>query len=391
MTMVRTFQQFFTPSKYSQVMIDALDLNSPKKIIDLAMGEGSLLIEAKKRWENASIYGNDIDPNCCNLINQEYPNIHCYNYDIFKNVSITKLLQRIGKVDLCVANPPFHLIPQDNDIRKLLKEFALDKSYKSEYIPSEVPFILQSIKVLNENGTLAIILPDGFFTNEYLQKFRQFLIETYSIQEVIELPKKIFAKTQAKTHILFLKNTKPLLSTIKLSHIENTSITIKAFDAIKRMDYSYHKYNQVKHKGKCLTDYNITLIRGKPKFLIEGVEKRHILHTTNFKKGNLFSNQLKTMNKLKRYSNQIAIPGDIILSRVGTACLGNVGIVEKGFFVITDCIFILRIEDKKLRKIILNSLNSIHGQNWIQNHSKGVGARHITLEEIKKFPIQLDN
>lgn len=33
------------------------------------------------------------------------------------------------------------------------------------------------------------------------------------------------------------------------------------------------------------------------------------------------------------------------------------------------------------------SLLSNEGQDWIKSNSKGVAARHITLEDIKKFPL----
>lgn len=389
MTMSRTFQQFFTPKKYSQVMINALEIQPPKKIIDLAMGEGSLLLEAMQRWEGSSYYGNDIDPDCCQLISNKHSSLHCHHYDIFLNSSISTLVSDIGKVDLCIGNPPFHLIPQDSNIRKILKEFKLDKTYKSDFIPSEVPFILQNFKILRENGTLALILPDGFFTNEYLKSFRQFLIENYHIDKVIELPKNIFKKTQAKTHILILKNTKPSLSTILLSQIEGDSIRISFPDAIKRMDYSYYKHQQSLQNTEYLHTLNVTFLRGKSKYLINDIDEKHILHTTSFKKNNIFKNNLRTINKLKKYQNQIAIPGDIIVSRVGSNCIGRVGLVQNGYFIATDCIFIIRTEDPKLRELIYNELTSYEGQEWIQSHAKGVAARHITLEEIKKFPISL--
>lgn len=391
MTMARTFKQFFTPQKYSQVMINALEIQPPKKIIDLTMGEGSLLLEAMQRWENSSYYGNDIDPDCCQSISQEHPNLHCYNYDIFLNSSISTLLENIGEVDLCIGNPPFHLIRQDSNIKKILKEFKLDETYKSNFIPSEVPFILQNFKILKEGGTLALILPDGFFTNEYLKDFRQFLIKNYHIDKAIELPKNIFKKTEAKTHILILKNTKPSQSTICLSKIESDSIKINFSDATKRMDYSYYQHQKNLKSTVSLRELDITFIRGKSKNLIAGIDEHHILHTTSFNKQNIFKNNLRTTNKLKNYPNKIAIPGDIIISRVGSNCIGRIGLVNKGYFVVTDCVFILRTKDLKLREAIFSSLISHEGQEWIKAHAKGVAARHITLEEIKKFPISLKN
>jgi len=50
-------KQFFAPAKYSKVMIDALNIESPKKVIDLAIGGGALLIEFESKFINY-IYNN---------------------------------------------------------------------------------------------------------------------------------------------------------------------------------------------------------------------------------------------------------------------------------------------------------------------------------------------
>ncbi len=370
-------------------MINALEIKAPQKIIDLAMGEGSLLLEAIQKWKNSLYYGNDIDPNCCQELSKLKSTINCHHYDIFLNSSITTLIRKIGKVDLCIGNPPFHLIPQNTDIREILKVFNLDKHYKSNFIPSEVPFILQNFKILKENGTLALILPDGFFTNVNLKPFRQFLIENYHINQVIELPKNIFKNTEAKTHILILRNTKPYCSKICLSPIEKDSISISFHDAINRMDYSYYANQKSPNNGECLHTFNVICFRGKSKHLLNDINEKHIIHTTSFTKNNIFKNNLGTINKLKKYQNKIAIPGDIIIARVGSNCIGRIGLVQKGYFIATDCVFIIRTEDLVLRKSIYNQLCSYEGQNWIKSHAKGVAARHIPLEEIKKFPILL--
>lgn len=91
--------------------------------------------------------------------------------------------------------------------KRILEKYDLNVYNKSEYIPAEVIFILQCLDILDKEGTLSIILPDGFFVNRYLQRFRNFLLSKYKIEKVIELPSNIFKKTDAKTHILILKNT----------------------------------------------------------------------------------------------------------------------------------------------------------------------------------------
>ena len=382
------FKQFFTPQKYSQVMIDALNIKTPKKIIDLAIGGGSLLVEAIKKWKDATYYGNDIDKTCCKNICENHDNIKkCFNEDIFERNSISKIRKKTGKVDLCVGNPPFDLIKQDKNIREILKNNNLDKLYKSDFIPAEVIFILQCFEILSKDGTLALILPDGFFVNSYLEKFRDFLITNYKIEKIVELPSNIFKKTDAKTHILILNKSKPS-NDISITLIKDlNSIQITKEQAINRMDYNFYSIANKYNKYKNISNLDIEFVRGKSKYLIKNIKYNHILHTTSFSNGNIVSNNLRTTKQLLKYKDKIAQAGDIIIARVGSSCLGKVGMVEKGYFVATDCVFIIRVKDIKMRNDIFKLLQSKDGQEWIKANSKGVAAKHITLKDIKKFPI----
>lgn len=386
--MTKVFKQFFTPQKYSQIMIENLNITLPKKVIDLSMGEGSLLKEAMRLWENSKYIGNDIDIDCCSNIKREYcEKIICFNENIFKKATIKKITKDIGKVDLCLGNPPFQLISQDTDTRQILKKYNLDIYNKSVYIPAEVIFILQCLSILERNGTLSIILPDGFFVNNYLKNFRQFLLSNYKIEKIIELPNKIFDKTDAKTHILVMKNIKVINHNIILKKNGiSKSIQITYKEAVERMDYSFYENTKKYTKHLPISNLNIKFLRGTPRYLIKDIEDDYIIHTTNLSKNKYFRNKLKTSDNLLSYKYKIAEAGDILLARVGTYCIGKVSIIESGYFIITDCVFIIRVKDIKMRNNIYNSLCSEEGQMWIKSVSKGVSAKHITLNDIKKFP-----
>ena len=391
MTMLQSFKQYYTPQKYSQYLIQELNYLHPERVIDLAIGAGSLIKEAYKLWRDAKYFGNDIDNNCCHSVSNELSNIQCFNEDALQYGTINKLLQSTQPIDLCLGNPPFDLILQSHDTKKILKIFNLHEIYKSKKIPAELIFTLQCIRIVTQNGTIALILPDGCFVNNYFKPFRDFLISTYNIKKIVELPNNIFTQTEAKTHILIFEKQAPSNKYITLSSVENYSndIQITKQQALNRMDYSYYTNLKNFQLQTCIADFDIEIIRGKPKYKLVDINQAYILHTTNLSKEQAFSNRLKSDKKFVKYQERVAKAGDIVFARVGTYCLGNVGIIEKGYFVATDCIFIIRVKNQNLRKKLLNLLQSPFGNNWIKANAKGVAAKHITLEDMKKFPLQL--
>ena len=388
MTMLH-FKQYYTPQKYSQYLIQELNYLHPKRVIDLAIGAGALIKEAYKLWENVKYFGNDIDGNCCRLVSNELSNIQCFNENALQYNTINKLLPSTQPIDLCLGNPPFDLIIQNRDTQKILKIFNLHEIYKSKKIPAELIFTLQCIRIVSKNGIIALILPDGCFVNNYFKPFRDFLITNYNIKKIVELPDNIFTQTEAKTHILIFEKQAPSNKYITLSSVENYShdLQVTKQEALNRMDYSYYTHSKNFQSQTCIADYDIEIIRGKPKYKLVDIDKSYILHTTNLSTEQTFSNRLKSDKKLAKYQERIARTGDIVFARVGSYCLGNVGIIEKGYFVATDCIFIIRVKDQILRKKLLNLLQSPFGKNWIKSNARGVAAKHITLEDIKKFPL----
>ena len=73
---------------------------------------------------------------------------------------------------------------------------------------TEVLFLERCYKYLNEeNGYLAIVIPDGILTNSTSQFVRDWLIEHFRILAIVSLPQHTFSHVKAgvKSSVLFLK------------------------------------------------------------------------------------------------------------------------------------------------------------------------------------------
>lgn len=374
----KLYNQFFTPAFVDTTVVEQSLQTTPIKVCDLAMGEGALLAAAQNKWKNVQLIGNDIDHECILKAKGLLPKIKHYNLDFSDLSNIPKLITRIGLVDLCLGNPPFGVINNNKKLKKLFNEFGLSKLANNSKINLEILYLLIAIKITKQTGEIITIVPDGIIVNEKYSEFRKFLALNFEIK-AMELPPKVFAKTEAKTHILIIrKNHSRKL--IELSSPNGEKIEIPIDDAFQRMDYTYHSAN---HKSITNTTSKDTfeIFRGN---LPSGAKcVTEFLHTTDFK--SYFQEFTGTTTSLTNHRFKVAQVGDIIIPRVGTRCLGKVGIIKKGKFIISDCLIIIRIPQKNTMKRILNYLTSEEGVDRIKSISKGVAARHITIKDVNSM------
>ncbi|MFD2165655.1 N-6 DNA methylase [Thalassotalea euphylliae] len=380
----KLYAQYYTCNDISSVLVERLEqLPTPSKIIDLSMGEGALLQSAKNIYPRATLYGCDIDSKNVNFVSkQENLNVNVFNID-----STSKALDVLigtNSFELVLGNPPFGFIEKTPFIVNILNEFGCNCS--SANVSLELLFVLLGIRCLKHDGVLSYILPDGLLTNARYENFREVLISNYRVISVVHLGKKRFEGTEACTHILTLKKRK-LKSPykVKLESIDfpNSSISISKSEFISRADYSYHTKPSHLNARKLKT-LNAQLIRGRlPNKQLSNMSVDFI-HTTSFGSSDfkVFSNE-----NIENDNEKHVKDGDIVIARVGTRAIGKVGLVSKGCFHISDCIIAIRADDEKSRELILRTLKSRAGKNWLNSISKGVGARHITLTDLSELPI----
>ncbi|MBY7857081.1 N-6 DNA methylase [Vibrio fluvialis] len=379
-------EQFYTSKELGELLVSYLPTSiwsKPSlKTLDLCMGQGSLLECVSEKKKSSLLYGSDIDPDNITAVHKN-KNISVKTKCIdASNPSVTKLFEK-NTFDLVVGNPPFKLIKNTSFIREQFSEVGL--SFNSKLVEAEAYFLMYGLKLLKNNGHLAYILPDGFFTNNSLSSLRKHLSDNLKIEAIVEIPPRSFVGTEAKTHLIVIKKTKSNNNKINLHSNNSPTIKITKREFINRGDYSFYK-KATALKMKTLESLGISLIRGRKskKEIIESGKENYI-HTTNLeKKGSTFSNFSTATDTVK------AVAGDIVLARVGTRCLGKYGVVKNGEYYISDCIIIIRCKYKEHLKLLLKTISSPFGQSWINSVSKGVGARHITVSDLYQLPILIE-
>ncbi len=387
--MNRNLAQYYTEEQVSKLLISNLTTKKPNYILELGVGNGSLILQALKRWSKTSITGIDVDKKNVISLREKFPNVKFFILNGLSRNLESKINIDIESVDVSICNPPYLKIKKSNIIANIIKRANLGELNDYKRITSDLVFLARNLVFLKNGGELGIILPDGLLTSKEFELFRRHLLFNHSVQAIIELPERIFKKTEAKTHILIVrKGNCPGARLIQLMRSDmNGSITDKREvipeALIKRMDYSFHYRRPEEKNGKTLNELNVTITRGisTKKELLE--TRLPFIHTSHINK---FLGKTLRLNKIKRNTGIIAKKGDILMTRVGRNGLGSCIIVSSGSAPISDCVYRIR-SPRKYRRLIFRSLQSQYGQNWIKAHSHGVCAKVISKGDLMSFRI----
>ncbi|MDG5800182.1 type I restriction-modification system subunit M [Marinilabiliaceae bacterium ANBcel2] len=211
--------EFFTPQSVSK-LIAQLAMHKQKvvnKIYDPAAGSGSLLLQAKKHFDNHIIeegfFGQEINHTTYNLARMNMF-LHNINYDKFNIVLGNTLLEpqlRDDKpFDAIVSNPPYSVKWIGSDDPTLINDdrFA-PAGVLAPKSKADFAFVLHSLSYLSGKGRAAIVcFPGIFYRGGAEQKIRKYLVDNNFVETVISLAPNLFFGTSIAVNILVLSKSK---------------------------------------------------------------------------------------------------------------------------------------------------------------------------------------
>jgi type I restriction enzyme M protein len=243
------FGQFFTPRVIVKFIVDVLPITHSSLVLDTSCGSGGFLLHALDRvrseatkyfkpgsdkhyrhWHDfaqSNLYGVEINEQIArtakmNMIIHDDGHTNVVASDGLlpaKEIQVKTNNQgfQYERFDFIITNPPFgSTVKQTEKAYMHQYRFATrdvdwlnPKSIASERPNqnTEVLFIEQCWKYLQEGGYLAIVIPDGILTNSSMQYVRDGIEEMFRIIAVVSLPQTAFTATGAgvKSSVLFLK------------------------------------------------------------------------------------------------------------------------------------------------------------------------------------------
>lgn len=211
--------EFFTPQTVSKLIAQLAMHKQDKvnKIYDPAAGSGSLLLQAKKHFDNHVIeegfFGQEINHTTYNLARMNMF-LHNINYDKF-NIALgnTLINPHFGDdkpFDAIVSNPPYSIKWIGDDDPTLINDdrFA-PAGVLAPKSKADFAFVLHALSYLSSKGRAAIVcFPGIFYRGGAEQKIRKYLIDNNFVETVISLAQNLFFGTSIAVTILVLSKSK---------------------------------------------------------------------------------------------------------------------------------------------------------------------------------------
>ena len=211
--------EFFTPQCVSE-LIAKLAIHGQttiNKIYDPAAGSGSLLLQAKKQFDDHIIedgfWGQEINHTTYNLARMNMF-LHNINYDKFNialgNTLLNPQFKDDKPFDAIVSNPPYSVNWIGSDDPTLINDerFA-PAGVLAPKSKADFAFVLHALSYLSGKGRAAIVcFPGLFYRGGAEQKIRKYLVDNNFVESVIALAPNLFYGTTISVNILVLSKHK---------------------------------------------------------------------------------------------------------------------------------------------------------------------------------------
>jgi type I restriction enzyme M protein len=207
--------EFYTPQQVSKILAKVVTLGKTKlkNVYDPTCGSGSLLLRVQrelkeKGGEVFNFYGQELNRTTYNLarMNMILHDVHFAKFDIKQEDTLEHPQHIDQRFEAVVANPPFSANWSASPLHMTDDRFS-QYGKLAPKTKADFAFVQHMIYQLDDNGTMAIVLPHGvLFRGAAEGHIRKYLIEDRNyLDAVIGLPANIFYGTSIPTCVLVFK------------------------------------------------------------------------------------------------------------------------------------------------------------------------------------------
>jgi type I restriction enzyme M protein len=373
--------QHYTGSGVAKTLSELIGVRSPGTVIDLGVGEGSLLIGANDHWRDAALHGIDIDQHNLDLVRAKLGHGTFGKADCLSETLSPAISDLFLTADVVLCNPPFLEFAHNTG------SMVISQDWRQT---AEVRFFEISLQLLRPGGSLGIIFPARYVSGPAYREFRKQLLETCNVVSVTHLPASTFKTAEVEAYFLVLRKEAPA-GKVKLQALSDGGIlkpvvNLTSQVAVERMDYCYHS-----GLGDWVNDA-VPLAFFLTEDVCRGIESsgrttpESIFHTSSFKFHSDGYIRCPTHNLLP--GQRFAVEGDILIPRVGSRCLHYAAQVQSGETLFSDCVYRLRV-DLKWHAYVLTYLRSRAGIAMRHTAAHGTCVKILSKQAILDLPVPM--
>lgn len=275
--------QFITPLQIIEFIVDMVNPKHNESIIDPTVGIADFLsvsyVKSDGQLADENIYGIDIDEDMIRLatlnmllngdgnakLEVKNDGLGSIQTKFGENGELIKLIPKEGKNDynyngdwdtrpdnntlkkfnVVLTNPPFgkgRAWKPSGEERKIAECYELWNKYGDKEIDLGVIFLENAVRILEENGRMAIVLSNSIASIDSHKETRKWLCDNMRIVGIIDLPANIFAEAGVSPTIIVAY--KPSKEELKKLKEENYQVFSKE---IKNVGYEVKTNNKIKY------------------------------------------------------------------------------------------------------------------------------------------------
>lgn len=275
--------QFITPLQIIDFIVDIVNPKHNESIIDPTVGIADFLsvsyVKSNGTLDDKNFYGVDIDEDMVKLatlnmllngdgnatIETQADGLGSINTKFDDEGKLIKLVPRtakqdhnyngnwdnrvdgkaLKKFDIVLTNPPFgearSWIPTGSD-KEVAECYELWNRYNQTKIDLGVIFLENAVRILSENGRMAIVLSNSIASIDAHKEARKWLCENMRIVAIFDLPANIFAEAGVSPTIIVAYKPEPE----ELKKLQKSNYQVFSKE-IKKVGYEVKTKNKVKY------------------------------------------------------------------------------------------------------------------------------------------------
>ncbi|NLX81886.1 MAG: N-6 DNA methylase [Proteiniphilum sp.] len=206
----------------------------------LLNGDGNATIEAQSDGLGSILSKFSDDGEVIQLVPQTPTRPHNYNGKWDNRVDG----KHLKKFDIVLTNPPFgearSWVPNGDEL-SIAECYELWNRYGQTKIDMGVIFLENAVRILKENGRMAIVLSNSIASIDAHKEARKWLCENMRIVAIVDLPPNIFAEAGVSPTLIFAY--KPSKKELQILKKNNYQVFSKE---IKKVGYEVKTKNKVK-------------------------------------------------------------------------------------------------------------------------------------------------